>query len=636
VSRAFTRASWARQAEERRAHGTRLADGSKPIMTNDLGGESSMRISALAAWLSFAIVAALLAAPAQAGEDRFRLRAQMENTGVDPDASGKIWVKLRPTRSDLGAVLKGLDPATSYSLTVGGVPEASFQPNAAGVYKARFRTSAPAPELLDFDPRGLVVAVNDGSADVLRSVISGPGEAPGTVVDERSNLVPQAVSGEARVEARFQLRRDERRKLTVKVEGVPDGSYDLFVDGTLRATIPAARGRGKVAFDTKPGLGKLPLDFDPRGLVIDLVAGSSVVSSGPLEAQIDDVNVCAPEESEIFLAAAVLGGQAKARFRTKDDCDRDFRVEVEDVPEGLYELWVAGVPRGAFDVVFDPAQGENEGEIEFDTDPDDPHEQLLDFDPVGQLIEVRQAGTVFFSSTFDPGDPGPQTCALEEIAELLNPTAVEPLASGEARVRRRDDCNEDFRVQIEDVAEATYDLVVGGVLRGSFAAAFDPSRGQVRGEIEFDTDPDDPGELPLSFDPRGQDVEVFRAGTLVLSTTVTGGGSDPGPVACTESELELPLLNTGLVPSASGHARHRVRDDCRESLRVQIEDVADGVYDLSVGGVVRGSITVAFGQGEIEFDTDDAPKPLLDFPVRGESIQVNGSGGAILERDFPL
>ena len=44
----------------------------------------------------------------------------------------------------------------------------------------------------------------------------------------------------------------------------------------------------------------------------------------------------------------------------------------------------------------------DEGEIEFDTDPDDPGELLLDFDPRGELIEIEQGGTVFLSRTF-PG-----------------------------------------------------------------------------------------------------------------------------------------------------------------------------------------------------------------------------------------
>ena len=36
--------------------------------------------------------------------------------------------------------------------------------------------------------------------------------------------------------------------------------------------------------------------------------------------------------------------------------------------------------------------GEVEGQIEFDSDPDEPGEMLLDFDPSGQLTEILDAG----------------------------------------------------------------------------------------------------------------------------------------------------------------------------------------------------------------------------------------------------
>ncbi len=91
-------------------------------------------------------------------------------------------------------------------------------------------------------------------------------------------------------------------------------------------------------------------------------------------------------------------GKADARFRIREDCDRDFRVEIEDVPAGAYELFVGGENRGTITVT--DTGGETEGEIEFDTEPDDPGEILLDFDPRGKIIEIEQGGTVFLSRAF--------------------------------------------------------------------------------------------------------------------------------------------------------------------------------------------------------------------------------------------
>ena len=80
-----------------------------------------------------------------------------------------------------------------------------------------------------------------------------------------------------------------------------------------------------------------------------------------------------------------------------DHCDRDLRVEIEDVPVGTYELLVGGIVRGSFDVV--DVAGDVEGQIEFDNDPDQSGELLLDFDPRGQTAEVRQGATVYLTVT---------------------------------------------------------------------------------------------------------------------------------------------------------------------------------------------------------------------------------------------
>lgn len=580
-------------------------------------------------------------AKAAARSDRAVLRVELLPGGGDPDASGLVRGRFRANRSDVTVKLKGLTPGATYEIRTDGVLRATVVARSNGSARVRFRTPDPRPRDLglDFDPRGSTLTVSDGTADVLAAVLSGPGEPAGSVVDERTFLEPTSLAPGGKAEARFRLRKDGRRRFDVEVEDVPPGDYQLFVDGVLRGTISVgSRGEGEIEFDTSPQPGKVLLDFDPRGATLDIAQGVDVFFTGPAQAQAPGLNVCVPSESEVFVPAAGQGGKAKARIRTRDDCDRDFRVEIEDVPEGSYELLVGGVLRGTIQVAFDPSTGENEGQIEFDTDPDDPGELLLDFDPVGQSLEIVQGGTVFFSSLFDPTDPGMQTCTPVEDTVVLAGTAAAPAASGEARHRVRDDCDRDYRVQVEDLPEGSYDLVVGGVVRAQISVAFDAVEGQNRGEVEFDTA--DPAKLPLDFDPTGQTVEVAQGGVVFLSSAAAppGGGDPPGgggPTTCTEDETEVPLLETGTLAGATGDVRLRLRDDCRESLRVQVEDVPDGSYDLRVGGAVRGSIQVTLGQGQIEFDTDDPPKPVLDFPVRGELIEVLQGGTVILQRVFP-
>ncbi|MBW2315947.1 MAG: hypothetical protein JRH10_17390 [Deltaproteobacteria bacterium] len=568
-------------------------------------------------WTVLAALALTGASTPVSASDRSVVRVELQSTGVDPDATGALILTLQPDRSRLRVKLQGLDPLLGYEFRTDGVTRASFQPRSNGTAALRLRgPDAGNDPLLDFDPRGVLVTIHDGTSDVLQADLMPGSEPAGSRVLERSTLASTPAAPNAAATAQFRLIRDGRTKFDVKIEDTPPGDYTLFVDGIPRASITiGATGRGKVKFDSQPGARKLLLDFDPRSGLVDVALVTDVVLTGPVAAGSQGVNVCDPTESEVFLIPTGLGGKAKARNRTRDDCDRDFRVEVEEVPEGTYELLVGGISRGTLEVVFDASSGENEGQIEFDTDPDDPGELLLDFDPVGQVIEVVQGATLFFSSILDPSDPGSQTCTEMETVTPLLDAGPAPAASGEARFRTRDDCDEDYRVKIEDLPAGDYDLVVGGVVRGVIPVAFDPIQGQNEGQIEFDTDPDEPGEILLTFDPTGLDVEIVQASVVFLSATgVPGGG---GPTSCSEDEIEVPLLNTGVVAAANGDVRHRIRDDCRESLRVEIEDLADGSYALRVAGVPQSDITVTLGMGEIQFDTDDPPKPLLDFPVRG-------------------
>ena len=73
------------------------------------------------------------------------------------------------------------------------------------------------------------------------------------------------------------------------------------------------------------------------------------------------------------------------------------------------------------------------------------------------------------------------------------------------------DCDRDLRVEIQRLPNATYDVYVGGFLRGRITTV----RGA--GQIEFDDSPA-ANELPLTFDPWG-DVYVLRGTKVFLAST---------------------------------------------------------------------------------------------------------------------
>jgi hypothetical protein len=333
---------------------------------------------------------------------------------------------------------------------------------------------------------------------------------------------------------------------------------------------------------------------------------------------------CQPLEDEVALMSCgtVPGASGKRRVRIRKDCRQDLRIEVQDVPAGSYTVFVGGVARGTITV---GALGQ--GQIEFDTRPG-VGELLLTFDPFGEIDVVQAAtGGLVLSLTADAACLGtpPPTCTFSEDLAVLVDCGTIPGASGTRRVRVRDDCGEELRVEIQNVPAGTYGVLIDGVPRGTITT---DALGQ--GQIDFDSAPA-AGEVLLDFNPTG-DVDVVQAatGALVLSLTADAtcpGAAAPPPGGCTPLEDEVALVNCGAIVSASGKSRLRVREDCRTELRVEIQNVPAGGYPLLVDGVLRGTIPVdATGQGQIEFDTQPGLGELvLDFDPTGEVDVTDGS-----------
>ncbi len=362
----------------------------------------------------------------------------------------------------------------------------------------------------------------------------------------------------------------------------------------------------------------------------------------PLEVRIELVGTEAAPEASGHVEIEIRPGRA------------EFEVEVEDLPAGDYSVVVDGVDRGTITVV-DTGDG-FEGELELRS-PADEGAGLLTFDPRGALVEIVADGVVFLTSDAMPGG-GPMVIEFEVEIELTN-AGVYPGGSGEIEFEQRIDRTE-FKVEIEDVPAGDYTLRVGGVDRAVIEVV-ELIDGGTEGELEF-RDPVEPGKLPLDFDPRGQLVEILEGGTLIFSAELpdesdVGGAPDDGmddpddgmddpddgnddpaddPDQPQEQEIEVALANSGADADASGRARLRIRPD-RTDFDVEVEDLADGDYDLRVGGTIRATITVGEGQGEVEFRDPVEPGKLpLEFDPRGMTVAVEQEGEVFLSVEFPV
>lgn len=220
-------------------------------------------------------------------------------------------------------------------------------------------------------------------------------------------------------------------------------------------------------------------------------------------------------EQRINLAPARQGISGSGHADFEERADRtEFSVEVEDLVDGNYRIFVGGIDRGELVVTL------GIGETEYRS-PVEPGKILLTFDPRGEVIEVHDnQGAVLTSGDAvigeDDDDDGENMDFgnIEIEVELTN-TGVFPLASGDAKLEPRAD-RTDFSVEIEDVPVGSYGLRVGGETVGTIEVMM-LQDGSVEGELEF-RNPVEPGKILLDFDPRGQQIDVLDGSTVILET----------------------------------------------------------------------------------------------------------------------
>lgn len=324
----------------------------------------------------------------------------------------------------------------------------------------------------------------------------------------------------------------------------------------------------------------------------------------------------------------------------------ELELKVRGLPVGTYEVTLDGTPVAEI-VVFADDSG-NEGELELKS-PAGPAGNLLDFDPRGKMLAVEQSGTVFLASDVPDsgsvpgsGNGNPPAFGNTEFEIQLTNAGVYPAGEAEAEFEKEPDRVE-FKVEVEDVPVGGYGLFVDGVRRGTIQVV--TVTGGTEGELEFRF-PGEAGKELLDFDPQGKAVEIREAGTVIFSSELlatgnggddNGGDDDSGDDSGTAGELEVAtaLTPTAAGGNADGTAEYR-RKPGETRFKVEIEDVADGNYSLEVGGLLRGTIQVAGGEGELEFrDPPEPGKELLDFDPLGKTVRVLSGGTLLLQGTMP-
>lgn len=313
--------------------------------------------------------------------------------------------------------------------THGGAFGNSFDPanvqvnNNWGTLTVRF--SSCTQGTVQFNPNDPALA--SGSMPISRlsmpynSICSGGISGDSSPASTTSGEIVQFMSNTGVVPAaQGKLKFDEsasRTEFSAEAEDLPAGAYSLRVDGIQRGTINVAAvaggTNGELEFRSPVEPGKVLLDFDPRGKLVQIAQGSTVFLTATLGSSGGTGTTPPPPpggtgappfgdaEYEMSVEPAGNDGpELKARLRQRSD-RVDFNVELEDLPAGSYGLLVDGSARGNISVVAVP--GGTEGEIEF-RNPVEPGKVLLDFDPRGKAIEITANGSVVIGGLF-PNSP---------------------------------------------------------------------------------------------------------------------------------------------------------------------------------------------------------------------------------------
>src|SRR5262245_8632488 len=199
--------------------------------------------------LAIAVVLVLGAGAGPVGaNDACKMSIPLLRVGTDPDVVGVADYRESTTRSSFRVRFRHAAPGAPITLKVGGVSRATRTANSHGNGRFGFRSGSRGSSLpLDFDPRGETIEVGDDTQELLDNVTPDGSNPPGSIVDETVSLTSTGAIPGASGHVRLRDREGER-DFDVEIENVPDGTYDLRIDGNIEGTIVVTAGRGEIEF----------------------------------------------------------------------------------------------------------------------------------------------------------------------------------------------------------------------------------------------------------------------------------------------------------------------------------------------------------------------------------------------------
>jgi len=316
-------------------------------------------------------------------DDESEIEISFTNTGEDPDASGKAEYESDEDRSEFEVEVEDLDAGT-YDLVVGDstVGEIQVVVDDDGTEgEIEFRNPLGDDndkQLLDFDPRGQTITIEQGGVVFLQADFPEGSAGNRDDDDEDSDDDGNGDDG------------DDDSDDNSDDDGNGDDGDD---DSDDNSDDDGNGDDGDDDSDDNSG-------DDGNGDEGDDDSDDNSGDDGNGDEGDDDSDDNSENEIEKSFTNTGLDADASGEAEFEIEEDRtEFKVEVEDLDIGTYDLLVGGELKAQIEVI--EVDGGSEGEVEF-RNPlgEDDDKLLLDFDPRGKTIEVANGSDIFLTVDF--------------------------------------------------------------------------------------------------------------------------------------------------------------------------------------------------------------------------------------------
>lgn len=406
-------------------------------------------------------------------------------------------------------------------------------------------------------------------------------------------------------------------------DGIPN-ALDKNIDGGIAKTGPFA---GKHVGDHIDNDNPEEEDADDDGLADDSLAEKDIDGDGKLDDDSLEDDIDGDGRKDDSTAERDTDGDGRDDDAAdEDDIDGDGLDDDDDFEDDID----GDNKKDDADDDIDGDGKANDDSTELDTDGDGlTNDDPADKDDDGDSISDRNDDDDDNNGVKDIDDSGhhPED-GEQELQHDLDLLAAPGGSSARVTLKYLGTGAGSFVMDVRDAAVGSYNLVVGGVVRG--AVVIEQLSNHTRGTLTFKTTSSGSGSLLLNFPVAEQLVEIRQGATVYYSGTVP---ALPPPSADGEiGEAQVHLSKAPNVP-ANADAVAVMEFTATGAIQIELEvtKIAIGAYDVSIGESVRGTITVAAGTngtfGALKFTkAGDAGTVLMNFPVTGQTISITQGG----------